>query len=223
MAMSETIQNSKHKTIQSRRIKLCLFLMCLIIIQNLAYLLFDEKALFFHLSIVIGLALGWFLSVLGLCFHKSYPSTEFRWRLGFTLALTFILYIVTIGPVNPSKLREIRLKTIIKHTGGFAGLQSWSMNQLEECTNFDPNLLTQWYIPKEKWSDQVTHLKPQFIRVRPMFEQNQPGVCLMYGSKFNRWMIVIGPPDSIPQQSSITRQSKHWIEWTDNIYYTQSW
>jgi hypothetical protein len=135
------------------------------------------------------------------------------------LAITVTLYLLTVGPCNYIGLLDLQLRLGVARTGGQDPLRIWAMDLLEKSRTQMSDHDANWRVPKEYWSDQVRRLHPERVSVQIMFENDQRGVCLWYGSGFLHYILVVGPRGLRP--CSNLNDPKHdssVVHWADGIF-----
>jgi hypothetical protein len=76
-----------------------------------------------------------------------------------------------------------------------------------------------WEVQEAYWSAAIARLKPKRVFIEPVFQNNQEGVRLMYGTGFLHWYIVIGPPGAtLDPKLNEDRPDSLWFRWRDGVY-----
>ncbi len=168
---------------------------------------------------------GLISSLIGLT-RKRHLTSPGLWRYAILLVVILAEVAVTFPRLGLMPLWKYHWHIRIAVTGRQDELRSWANNvltmprdelypQSEEGVIVNPLL-----IPESHWSRQVARLKPNEVIIGQFSQDDQETVRLCYGSGFQHWYLVIGPPGWSPKpKMEKERPYDSWLRLGDGLYW----
>lgn len=161
----------------------------------------------------VALLYGWISALAGLRVKSNRLGLR-RWMHTALLVAIPILWVLA----NLFSLVDLRMRLAVTFTGGQEELRAWAIQVLDGPRDTQGQRGDD-RVPRERWSKQVRRLKPNSVRIDPVFENGREAVRLCYGGGFFHWNIVVGRPGSrLDPSVNDPNTDNRWLLWSDGIY-----